>query len=67
MYYGLICDVIILKFRSTYMTSLESGEKMQMVVDSLRSNPDVVIVGGFEHNRLRDGFSQNLAVAGAVH
>ena len=49
------------------MTSPESGEKMQMAVDSLRSNPDVVIVDGFEHNRLRDGFSQNLAVAGAVH
>ena len=49
------------------MASSESAEKMQMAVDSLRSNPDVVIVGGFEHNRLRDGFSQNLAVAGAVH
>ncbi|HPR09763.1 MAG TPA: hypothetical protein PLT04_04295 [Candidatus Saccharibacteria bacterium] len=49
------------------MTSPESGEKMQMAVDSLRSNPDVVIVGGFGYNRLRDGFSQNLAVAGAVH
>lgn len=34
------------------MASPDSVEKMQVVVDSLRSNPDIVVVGGFERNYL---------------
>ena len=37
------------------MKTPESQEKMQVVVDSLRDNPDVVIVGGFEKNYLASG------------
>lgn len=37
------------------MANPESVEKMQVVVDSLRSNPDVVVVGGFERNYLQTG------------
>ena len=37
------------------MASPESAEKMQVVVDSLRSNPDIVVVGGFERNYLQNG------------
>ncbi len=37
------------------MANPESVEKMQVVVDSLRANPDVVIVGGNEINNLSSG------------
>ena len=37
------------------MKTPESQEKMQVVVGSLRDNPDVVIVGGFEKNYLASG------------
>ncbi len=37
------------------MANPESVEKMQVVVDSLRSNPDVVVAGGFERNYLQTG------------
>ena len=37
------------------MPSPESVEKMQVVVDSLRINPDVVVVGGHESNHLSIG------------
>ncbi|MGC1176598.1 MAG: hypothetical protein WA843_00870 [Candidatus Saccharimonadales bacterium] len=37
------------------MANPESAEKMQIVVDSLRANPDVVIVGGYEKNYLASG------------
>lgn len=37
------------------MADPESIEKMQIVVDALRSNPDVVVVGGFERNYLQTG------------
>lgn len=37
------------------MTNAESGEKMQIVVDSLQNNPDVVVVGGIERNHLKAG------------
>src|SRR3989344_302279 len=37
------------------MANPESVEKMQIVVDSLRANPDVVVVGGHESNHLSTG------------
>ena len=37
------------------MASPESAEKMQVVVDSLRANPDIVVVGGHESNYLQTG------------
>lgn len=37
------------------MANPENIEKMQFVVDSLQANPDVVVVGGYEHNYLKDG------------
>ncbi len=37
------------------MSNPEQVEKMQTVVDSLRSNPDVVVVGGHEVNYLSSG------------
>ena len=33
----------------------KSTEKMKIVVDSLRANPNVVVVGGFEENHLQSG------------
>lgn len=35
------------------MITPESAEKMQIVVDSLRANPEIVIVGGYERNYLK--------------
>ncbi len=37
------------------MRTPELQEKMHVVVDSLRANPDVVVVGGFEENYLTSG------------
>jgi hypothetical protein len=37
------------------MANPESVEKMQVIVDSLRGNPDVVVAGGFERNYLQTG------------
>lgn len=37
------------------MANPESVEKMQVVVDALRNNPDVVVAGGFERNYLELG------------
>lgn len=37
------------------MANPESAEKMQVVIDSLRNNPDIVVVGGFERNYLQSG------------
>lgn len=37
------------------MAAFEGGEKMQFVVDSLRANPDIVVVGGIEQNYLETG------------
>lgn len=37
------------------MANAESVEKMQVVVDSLRANPDVVVVGGHESTYLSTG------------
>lgn len=37
------------------MANPESVEKMQVVVDSLRTNPDIVVAGGFERNYLQTG------------
>lgn len=37
------------------MPSTKSVEKMQIVIDSLYSNPDLVVVGGFEEINLQTG------------
>lgn len=41
------------------MSNPEQVEKMQIVVDSLRSNPDVVVAGGHEANYLSSGVWPN--------
>jgi hypothetical protein len=37
------------------MSNAQSIERMQVVVDSLRDNPDIVVVGGYQRTYLSTG------------